>query len=1283
MTTIASPADERTGRPASTSTVELHNVESPETSRNPLKWAGAEITQLTPPTSHYRVFRHSVNPYAGLLPVTVFSQAKYEVRMPDGSVYDVTAKYDFKRVELRSPTEMLRYSGSVNGPPNAPFTVPVHGYDVLVIPRTYVSVENGLLLPGSDDVYGLTGKVDLKVTTRYSPHAGEERTLPWTWSHSEPATGKDLVKDSPGARMAPQHKWDFGVGLLVVFPIFVNRLKVGSVGGVLQIQYTNENKGQTITAGLTPRQTLWELVHATRRDWEYNFSREFVASTFFSLGDQNPLIPQPGAISPAYGGFNLSGVSLNYVAGRSIGQAPDLIDKAISLIPGFGRKLREHAEEAALQSLAEIQQQAREELKNTQDADRWEREDGSRTVPSTSVQTPAQNPDATTQPEATQQPEASPDTAQDPGTAPTSSDSGDWLSDIVSPEENDEDPATSPTNLERRRLLNELARLYDRLIADPGSVSPDEIATIVERLGRLPERPVPGQPLLYPDLQKLRELLRRIEQARTDGDQATLDGLERELRETLRTVVTRPQVGGGTAITLPVPASVPEMPQAAPEWQPYAEPSVTSGTRPEFSPLPGREVERPTGTDQTPRSSYGPIPVQRQPQQNGLSIQEHSTAANATGGLPDLNCSRSGPACDTCLGHMERGRCVGPDPYGGLVNDLCFGHMENGRCVEDLHDGPGNDICFGHMENGHCIEDLHDGPGNDICFGHMENGHCIDGDPYGGLAKDICFGHRENGRCIEDRDISFSTTAYAGGTDLWDDEQGQSEQTRDSVQTGIGGFGFSMMTGGMGGSGGGPFGNGNGSQRPKITSLCPGGTCSANNTTSGGHNEALASAICAQFDCTGTDITAQSGATGYCHKDGSCGWPMPDTGDAGQTLDVTYCHKDGTCGWDSQDGPSHSGTTPPGCQATTTGGLICQTTNAHGDETSCVYLQATADCGSTGADGSGTRCAGTTADHTCTLTYPDKRTQTCRTSSTGTSCDGQLAGDQGTQHCDFGTDGRTHCVTKKGDVTVDCTGHGDTNDHCVQTGGQDTHDTGSKPTGSKTTIDIGHRPPLVTTDDGGSEPPTPFKPGTEVTKALCEQVNTCESGDQNSGDRNCPPAGCAGGSADFDNDDGPHFDHDNNGPQEDDGAVNVTDPGIHLLTAECGTNPCYKANDDDTDGGNDPSDATAGSRQETDDQNSADSGDKNDDDGEKTGDDKGDDQNTAAQNDQQNGDDGADSGSQQPTAPAPPAAAPAPTPTPTPPVTPDNTAENYDHDQNAEVNNPPEQSGGGTGGSVR
>ncbi|MCO5971380.1 hypothetical protein [Actinoallomurus soli] len=363
----------------------IDNVASPSTSKNPLAWAGAKITQIGESTGHYRVTRHSLNPYGGVLPVTGFNETRYRVEMPDGSVHDVTAREDFQKVELRSPTEMLRYSGSLAGGPFTDLfgTFPIwsrsidlfdgdpnKGYNILLIPRTYAAMETGLLLPGSDDVHRLNGKIDVDVRT-VRPSAHGRYVLPKAWSHSEPVTSKGLIADSPGPRMAPQHKYDLGVGLLLVFPIMYKGIQVAAVGGVLQFQYTNENKAQLKTAGLSRRQALRMLAAGRFDEKEHGVSREFVLSMFFSMGGQNPFVPQPSRLSSIFGGFNLSGVPLAYVAGRSVGSAPDVVDRILMKAPWVGRRIRANMEAATRAARTEIRRLARARVADEERAELW------------------------------------------------------------------------------------------------------------------------------------------------------------------------------------------------------------------------------------------------------------------------------------------------------------------------------------------------------------------------------------------------------------------------------------------------------------------------------------------------------------------------------------------------------------------------------------------------------------------------------------------------------------------------------------------------------------------------------------------------------------------------------------------------------------------------------------------------------------------------------------------------------------------------------------------------
>ncbi|MEN3361873.1 MAG: hypothetical protein V7637_5855 [Mycobacteriales bacterium] len=102
-----------------------------------------------------------------MLPISTFTRSAYTVVMPDGTRFLVRVTEGFHTVELASPTEMLRYGGSIHNGllPDFPIAwvipVPVPGipgYNILLILRAYVTMERGLLLPGSDDVYQQPGR---------------------------------------------------------------------------------------------------------------------------------------------------------------------------------------------------------------------------------------------------------------------------------------------------------------------------------------------------------------------------------------------------------------------------------------------------------------------------------------------------------------------------------------------------------------------------------------------------------------------------------------------------------------------------------------------------------------------------------------------------------------------------------------------------------------------------------------------------------------------------------------------------------------------------------------------------------------------------------------------------------------------------------------------------------------------------------------------------------------------------------------------------------------------
>ncbi|MEV0399153.1 polymorphic toxin-type HINT domain-containing protein, partial [Actinoallomurus sp. NPDC050550] len=188
----------------------------------------------------------------------------------------------------------------------------------------------------------------------------------------------------------------------------------------------------------------------------------------------------------------------------------------------------------------------------------------------------------------------------------------------------------------RQQALDRLTDLYVRMNTDPGSVSIDEISSLIGRL--TPERITPGRPLLYPDLQKAGSLIRRIQQERAKGDQADqslIDDLEQQLRTTLHTIVTSPQVGGGTAVRIQVPSTGARKttgtggpyeiarpttigtPALPPEIVPY-------GTQPQQTPV---EFTLPNGQQMT-------LPATPQISYPGLSVPAYVTSPDGRITLP-------------------------------------------------------------------------------------------------------------------------------------------------------------------------------------------------------------------------------------------------------------------------------------------------------------------------------------------------------------------------------------------------------------------------------------------------------------------------------------------------------------------------------------------------------------------------------------------------------------------------------------------------------------------------
>ncbi|WP_433185236.1 ADP-ribosyltransferase [Actinoallomurus sp. CA-150999] len=226
----------------------------------------------------------------------------------------------------------------------------------------------------------------------------------------------------------------------------------------------------------------------------------------------------------------------------------------------------------------------------------------------------------------------------------------------------------------RQQALDRLTELYVRMNTDPGSVSIDEISSLIGRL--TPERITPGRPLLYPDLQKAGSLIHRIQQERAKGDQADqslIDDLEQQLRTTLHTIVTTPQVDGGTAIRTPVPntgatggrtigtgktnevaqpisTGTPPLP---PEVVPYrtqpqqtpVEVTLPDGRRvtlpitpsspgsavPEYVPAPGSRIALPQTTVTAPTTRItSTTPTTEIPQWNGSEVAIPGTSARSS-----------------------------------------------------------------------------------------------------------------------------------------------------------------------------------------------------------------------------------------------------------------------------------------------------------------------------------------------------------------------------------------------------------------------------------------------------------------------------------------------------------------------------------------------------------------------------------------------------------------------------------------------------------------------------
>lgn len=238
FTVPAYGTDPRTGKKLVVATMDERrdNVESPVTAPGDIEsWGGIHATQVSDTKGHYLVARAVPWwPFGGLLPVWSNDSARFDAELRyAGNHYSYTKKFAFGKAELRSLTEMTRLGGDLlKGPfvlPGSPMTgvpfgsldltshVPVPLGKVQVALGTYLSRESGLLLPGSDDVFAYPGKVRL-VVTKGDTEIPDGR--PAEWTHSEEATGKTLVPESPGPRWAaPQLKSGAGAQLVVVRPI--------------------------------------------------------------------------------------------------------------------------------------------------------------------------------------------------------------------------------------------------------------------------------------------------------------------------------------------------------------------------------------------------------------------------------------------------------------------------------------------------------------------------------------------------------------------------------------------------------------------------------------------------------------------------------------------------------------------------------------------------------------------------------------------------------------------------------------------------------------------------------------------------------------------------------------------------------------------------------------------------------------------------------------------------------------------------------------------------------